>query len=257
MIHPTAIVHPKATIGEGAEIGPFCVVGEHVTIGARTQLLSHVVVNGHTTVGEDSKIHPFCSIGAPSQDRKKAHGEVAYTTIGSRTEIREYTSVHRATGHGEATSVGDDSLLLAYVHIAHNCRIGNHVTMSSTAQLAGHVVVEDHVTIGGQTGVHQFVRIGEFAMVGGMSKITRDVPPYFLVEGNPVTPYGLNKVGLRRAEFTPEILSELKACYSVLYRSGHNISQAAEAMRAMVKSERGRHLLAFIAAPTERGIVKH
>ncbi len=255
MIHPTAIVHPKATIGEGAEIGPFCVVGEHVTIGARTKLLAHVVVNGFTTIGDDSRIHPFCSIGAPSQDRKY-HGEVAYTTIGSRTEIREYVSVHRATGKSETTSVGDDTLLLAYVHIAHNCRIGNHVTMSSTAQLAGHVIVEDHVTIGGQTGVHQFVRIGEFAMVGGISKITRDVPPYFLVEGNPATPYGLNKVGLRRAEFTPDILAELKECYSIMYRSGHNISQAAEAMRGLVRSDRGRHLLAFIDAPTERGIVK-
>ncbi|GAC1299356.1 MAG: acyl-ACP--UDP-N-acetylglucosamine O-acyltransferase [Vulcanimicrobiaceae bacterium] len=255
MIHPTAIVHPKASIGEGAEIGPFCVVGEHVVIGARTKLLAHVVVNGFTTIGDDSRIHPFCSIGAPSQDRKY-HGEVAFTTIGSRTEIREYVSVHRATGKNEITSVGDDTLLLAYVHIAHNCRIGNHVTMSSTAQLAGHVIVEDHVTIGGQTGVHQFVRIGEFAMVGGISKITRDVPPYFLVEGNPATPYGLNKVGLRRAEFTPEIVSELKECYSIMYRSGHNISQAAEAMRGVVRSDRGRHLLAFIDAPTERGIVK-
>ncbi len=255
MIHPTAIVHPKATIGEGAEVGPFCVVGEHVAIGARTKLLAHVVVNGFTTIGEDSRIHPFCSIGAPSQDRKY-HGEVAFTTIGSRTEIREYVSVHRATGRNETTSVGDDTLLLAYVHIAHNCRIGNHVTMSSTAQLAGHVIVEDYVTIGGQTGVHQFVRIGEFAMVGGISKITRDVPPYFLVEGNPATPYGLNKVGLRRAEFTPEIVAELKACYGIMYRSGHNISQAAEAMRGLVRSERGRHLLAFIDAPTERGIVK-
>jgi len=255
LIHPTAIVHPKATIGEGAEIGPFCVVGENVTIGARTKLLAHVVVNGFTTIGDDTRIHPFCSIGAPSQDRKY-HGEVAYTTIGSRSEIREYVSIHRATGENEITSVGDDTLLLAYVHIAHNCRIGNHVTMSSTAQLAGHVIVEDHVTIGGQTGVHQFVRIGEFAMVGGISKITRDVPPYFLVEGNPATPYGLNKVGLRRAEFTPDIVSELKTCYSILYRSGHNISQAAEAMRGVVRSERGRHLLAFIDAPTERGIVK-
>ena len=256
MIHPTAIVHPKAVVGEGAEIGPFCVVGEHVTIGAGTHLVSHVVVNGHTTIGEETKIHPFCSIGAPSQDRKKLPGEVAYTTIGSRTEIREYTSIHRATGHGEVTSVGDDTLLLAYVHIAHNCRIGNHVTMSSTAQLAGHVVVEDHVTIGGQTGVHQFVRIGEHAMIGGISKITRDVPPYFLVEGNPATPYGLNKVGLRRAEFTPEIVAELKSAYSILYRSGHNISQAAEAMRGLVQSAQGKHLLAFISAPTERGIVK-
>ncbi len=195
MIHPSAIVHPRADIGAGVEIGPFCVIGEGVSIGARTRLLAHVVVNGYTTVGEDSEIYPFCSIGAPSQDRKY-HGERSYTTIGNRTVVREFVSVHRATGAEEVTSVGDDSLLLAYVHVAHNCRIGNHVVMSSTAQLAGHVEVGDYATIGGQTGVHQFVRIGPHAMVGGITKLTRDVPPYFLVEGNPAQPYGLNTVGL-------------------------------------------------------------
>ncbi len=255
MIHPTAIVHPGAKVGKGAEIGPFCVIGEHVTVGAGAMLLSHVVVNGYTTIGEDAKIHPFCSIGAPSQDRKYV-GERSFTTIGARTEIREFVSVHRATGEGETTSIGDDSLLLTYVHIAHNCKIGNNVTMSSTAQLAGHVVVEDFVTIGGQTGVHQFVRIGEHAMVGGISRIGRDVPPYVLVSGNPAKPYGLNRVGLQRADFTPDVMSELKECYNLIYRSGHNISQAAEAMRAIVKSDKSRHLLAFIEAPTERGLVK-
>ena len=255
MIHPTAIVHPKATIGEGAEIGPFCVLGEHVRVGKRTVLLAHVVVNGRTTIGEDVRIHPFCSIGAPPQDRKY-HGETSYATIGDRSEIREYVSIHRATGEGETTSIGTDTLLLAYVHVAHNCRIGNHVTMSSTAQLAGHVTVEDYATIGGQTGVHQFVRIGEHAMVGGISKITRDVPPYVLVEGNPATPYGLNNVGLRRAEFSPDVLAELKEAYRVMYRSGHNVTQATEALRDVVKTDQGRHLLAFLEAPTERGVVK-
>jgi UDP-N-acetylglucosamine acyltransferase len=255
MIHPTAIVHPKAVVGDGAEIGPFCIVGESVTIGARAMLLSHVVVNGFTTIGEDTKIHPFCSIGAPSQDRKYV-GEKSFTTIGARTEIREFVSVHRATGEGEVTSVGDDSLLLAYVHIAHNCRIGNNVTMSSTAQLAGHVIVEDYATIGGQTGVHQFVRIGEHAMVGGISRISRDVPPYMLVAGSPAKPFGLNTVGLQRADFTPQVMAELKECYNLIYRSGNNISQATEAIRAIVSNDKSRHLLAFLEAPSERGIVK-
>ncbi len=255
MIHPSAVVHPKAVIGEGAEIGPFCVIGENVTVGARTRLLSHVIVNGYTTIGEESDIYPFCSIGAPSQDRK-SHGERSFTTIGSRTVLREFVSVHRATGKDEVTSVGDDTLLLAYVHIAHNCRIGNHVTMSSTAQLAGHVVIEDYATVGGQSGVHQFVRIGSHAMVGGISRITRDVPPYFLVSGNPAKPYGLNTVGLQRAEFTPEILAELKECYRVLYRMNLNISQATEGLHEIVKSEHGRHLLAFVEAPSERGFLK-
>jgi UDP-N-acetylglucosamine acyltransferase len=244
-----------AEVSPQAEIGPFCVIGENVKIAAGATLLSHVVVNGHTTIGPDAKIHPFCSIGAPSQDRKYV-GETSFTTIGARTEIREFVSVHRATGEGETTSIGDDSLLLAYVHIAHNCRIGNNVTMSSTAQLAGHVVVEDFATIGGQTGVHQFVRIGEHAMVGGISKIGRDVPPYVLVAGNPAKPFGLNRVGLQRADFTPEVMAELKECYNLIYRSGHNTTQAAEAMRAIVSNDKSRHLLAFIEAPTERGLVK-
>jgi len=255
MIHPTAVVHPRAVVAEGAEVGPFCVVGEHVKIGARTRLLAHVVVNGYTTIGEDSEIHPFCSLGAPSQDRKY-RGERSYTTIGARTVIRELVTVHRATGEEEVTSIGDDTLLLAYVHVAHNCRIGNRVTMSSTAQLAGHVVIEDYATVGGLTGVHQFVRIGAHAMVGGVSRISNDVPPYCLVSGNPAQPYGLNTVGLRRAEFTPEVVSELKECYKIVYRSGYNISQAIETLRATVKTEQGRHLLTFLEARTERGIVK-
>lgn len=249
------MVHPTAQIGTGAEIGPYCVVGEHVTIGARTKLLAHVVVNGHTTLGEDCAIYPFTSIGLPSQDRKYK-GERSYTSIGDRTTIREYVSIHRATGAGESTTVGSDTLLLAYVHVAHNCRIGNNVTMSSTSQLAGHVIIEDNANVGGMTGVHQFVRVGEYAMVGGISKVTRDVPPYFLVEGNPAHAYGLNSVGLRRAEFDAETLAELKECYKLLYRSGRNVSQALDAMREIVKTSQGRHLIEFVEAGSERGILK-
>ena len=181
---------------------------------------------------------------------------MSYTRIGSRTTIREFVSIHRATGEGEVTSVGDDCLLLAYAHIAHNCRVGNNVTMSSTAQLAGHVVIDDHANVGGMTGLHQFVRVGRYAMVGGMSKITRDVPPYFLVEGMPAEAYGLNSIGLRRAEFTPETIAELKECYKLMYRSNRNISQALEAMREIVKTDDGRHLIEFVAAESQRGIVK-
>lgn len=251
--HPFAIVHPNAVVGRGSEIGPFCVVGENVRIGERTRLLAHVVVNGHTTIGDDCTVHPFASIGAPSQDRK-SEGEVSYTRIGSRTVIREYVSIHRATGQGETTSVGDDSLLLAYVHIAHNCQIGNGVTMSNLAQLSGHVVVEDHATIGGAVGVHQFVRIGRNSMVGGMSKIVRDCPPYFLTEGNPAKVWGINAVGLRRGGFDGKTTTELKEAYKLIYRSEMNMSQALEAVREMVLTDAGRHLVAFIEAPSDRGI---
>ena len=257
MIHPTAIVHPNVVIGKGVEVGPYCIVGEHVSIGARTKLLAHVVVTGRTTIGEDSVLHPFCNIGAPSQDRKAEEGELSYTTIGSRTVIREYASVHRGSADaGGVTSVGDDCLLLAYTHVAHNCRVGSHVTMSNLAQLAGHVIVEDYAVVGAIAGVHQFVRIGRHAFVGGYTKIVRDLPPFFLAEGNPAEVYGLNAVGLRRAGFPRETLAELKDAYKTIYRSEKNVSQAIAALRETVRTDEGRALLAFLEAPSERGILK-
>lgn len=255
MLHPTAIVHPAAEIGENVEIGPYCIVGEHVSIGARTVLQAHVIVNGWTAIGRDCLLYPFCTVGAASQDRKYT-GERAYTRIGDRTILREYVSIQRATGHDEVTAVGDDCLLLAYVHIAHNCILGNGVTMSNLAQLAGHVHVGDSVTIGGQTGVHQFTRIGRHAMVGGMSKCTKDVPPFFLVEGNPCEPYGLNSVGLRRADFTVEERNEIKRFYKLLYNPKLNVSQATEAMKEQVTTDPGREIIAFLEAPSQRGVLK-
>ena len=257
MIHPSAIVHPNAKIGKNVEIGPYCIIGEHVTIGAGTKLYAHVVVTGRTTIGEDTEIHPFASIGAPSQDRKAVEGEVAYTTIGSRTIIREYVSIHRGTAEaGALTSVGDDCLLLAYTHVAHNCRLGNNVTMSNLAQLAGHVIVEDHALVGAVAGVHQFVRIGRHAFVGGYTKLVRDLPPFFLAEGNPAEVYGLNAVGLRRAGFSREALGELKDAYKTIYRSGKNLSQAISTLRETTKTDEGLALLAFLETGSERGILK-
>lgn len=255
MLHATAIVHPSAEIGQSAEIGPFCVIGEHVSIGARTVLQAHVVVNGWTQIGADCQVYPFSTIGAASQDRKYA-GERAYTRIGNRTILREYVSIQRATGQDQLTAVGDDCLLLAYVHVAHNCILGNGVTMSNLAQLAGHVNVGDYVTIGGQTGIHQFTRVGRHAMVGGMSKLTKDVPPFFLVEGNPCQPYGLNSVGLRRAAFSIEDRQEIKRFYKLLYDPKLNVSQAIEAMKAEVTTEPGREIIAFLEAPSQRGVLK-
>jgi UDP-N-acetylglucosamine acyltransferase len=255
MLHPTAIVHPRAEIGKNTEIGPFCIVGEHASIGARTVLQAHVVINGWTEIGEDCLIYPFSTVGAASQDRKYA-GERAFTRVGNRTILREYVSIQRATGHDEVTAVGDDCLLLAYVHIAHNCVLGNGVTMSNLAQLAGHVEVADYVTIGGQTGVHQFTRIGRHALVGGMSKLTKDVPPFFLVEGNPCQPYGLNSVGLRRAAFSVEERTEIKKFYKLLYNPKLNVSQAIEAMKAEAATGPGREIIAFLEAPSERGVLK-
>jgi UDP-N-acetylglucosamine acyltransferase len=257
VIHPSAIVHPNAKIAKSVDIGPYCVVGEHVTIGARAKLLAHVVVTGRTTIGDETVIHPFASIGAPSQDRKAEEGEVAYTTIGARTVIREYVSIHRGTAEaGARTAVGDDCLILAYSHVAHNCRVGNNVTMSNLAQLAGHVVVEDYALIGAMAGIHQFVRIGRYSFVGGYSKLGRDLPPYFLCDGNPPEVYGLNAVGLRRAGFSREALTELKEAYKTIYQSDKNVSQAIAALRDSVNTNEGRTLLAFLEAESERGILK-
>ncbi|HVA28200.1 MAG TPA: acyl-ACP--UDP-N-acetylglucosamine O-acyltransferase [Candidatus Baltobacteraceae bacterium] len=255
MIHQTAIVHPSAKIARGVEIGPFCVIGENVSIGSGTILQAHVVVNGWTEIGEGCEFYPFATIGAASQDRKYL-GERAFTKIGSRTVIREYCSIQRATGEDQVTAVGDDCLLLAYTHVAHNCILGNSVTMSNLAQLAGHVEVADFATIGGQAGVHQFTRIGRYAMIGGASKINKDVPPFFLVEGNPAEPYGPNSVGLRRAGFTADERNEIKRFYKILYNPKMNVSQAVEAMKAEATSDPGRELIAFLESPSERGILK-
>jgi UDP-N-acetylglucosamine acyltransferase len=255
MIHPTAIVHPSAQLAADVEIGPYCVVGENVTLGARTMLQGHIVVNGWTQIGADCTIYPFATIGAASQDRKYA-GERAYTRIGDRTVLREYVSIQRATGAEAVTSVGDDCLLLAYVHVAHNCVIGSGVTMSNLAQLAGHVEIGDYALLGGMAGVHQFTRIGRYAMVGGMSKINKDLPPFFLVEGNPAKPYGLNSVGLRRAGFSPDERNEIKRFYKLLYDPKMNVSRAIEAMKDSVETDRGQEIIAFLEAPSQRGILK-
>lgn len=254
MIHPTAIVHPNAKLGRGVEIGPYSIVGENVSIARGTILQAHVVVNGWTTIGEDCQIYPFATIGAASQD-KKYEGERAYTRIGNRTVVREYVSIQRATGSDQITAVGDDCLFLAYVHIAHNCIIGNGVTMSNLAQLAGHCVIDDNVVIGAMAGLHQFTRVGRYAMVGGASKLTRDVPPFFLVEGNPATAYGLNSVGLRRASFSDEDRAEIKKFYKILYGSKLNLSQAIEAIRAEATTPSGKHMIEFLEGESQRGIL--
>jgi len=255
MLRPSAIVHPNARIERGVEIGPYCVVGEHVAIGSGTVLQAGAIVNGWTTIGEDCQIFPYATIGSASQDRKYK-GECAYTTIGNRTVLREYVSVQRATGEGEVTSIGDDCLLLAYVHVAHNCRVGNGVTMSNLAQLAGHVEIGDYAGVGGMVGMHQFVRVGKYGFVGGYSKLSRDLPPFFLCDGNPAKPYGLNSAGLKRAGFSTADMSELKRFYRLLYGSKQTLAQALQEMEATVTTPAGRELIAFLRVDSDRGILK-
>jgi UDP-N-acetylglucosamine acyltransferase len=253
-IHPTAIVHPGAELGRAVEIGPYCVVGEHVKIGDGTRLLANVVVNGHTTVGKHCEIHPFTVVGASSQD-KKYRGEVSHVSIGDRNVIREFVTIHRGTGEGSDTFIGSDNLLLAYVHIAHNCRIGSHVIMSNSSQLAGHVIVDDYAGIGGMVGVHQFVRIGKMSFVGGGTKLLKDVPPYFMVAGSPGSVRGLNTEGMKRRGVTRQALNELKEAYRLLYRSENRRSTVLTQLRASMSTLEGKELLEFFTRPSERGVV--
>jgi UDP-N-acetylglucosamine acyltransferase len=253
-IHPTAIVHPGAELARGVEVGPFCLVGENVELGEGTRLLANVVINGHTSVGKHNEIHPFTVIGATSQD-KKYRGEVSRVHIGDGNVIREFVTIHRGTGEGSETFIGNDNLLLAYVHIAHNCRIGNHVVMSNSSQLAGHVDVEDYAGIGGMVGVHQFVRIGKMSFIGGYSKLLKDVPPYFMIQGNPGFVRGLNVEGMKRRGVAREAVNELKEAYRLLYRSEDRRSAVLDELRSTLATSEGRELIQFFSQPTDRGIV--
>lgn len=226
-IHPLAVVHPNAKIGKNVKIGPFVTIDEHVTIGDGTVIKPNVYITGWTTIGKDCTIYAGCSIGEEPQDLKYA-GEESYVVIGDRTKIHEYCAIHRGTKDGGLyTRIGDDVLLMAYVHVAHDCIIGNRVIMANAAMLAGHVVVEDRAILGGKVGVHQFVRIGKLAMIGGMSRIVEDVVPFTIVEGSPdAHTRGLNSIGIQRAGIETEIRRELKAAYRLLFRSNLKLSEA-------------------------------
>lgn len=224
--HPTAIVDPKADIDGQTEIGPFCIVRAGVKIKKGTKLLSNVIVETGTEIGEQCVIHPFTSLGFPPQDLKYK-GEPTKLVIGDRNIIREYSTVHRASVGGDGiTSVGDDNFLMAYVHIAHNCKVGSHTIMANAATLAGHVIVEDYAVIGGLVAVHQFTRIGRYAMVGGFSGIGQDIPPYMIASGARAKLFGPNTIGLKRHGFTDETITAIKKAYKILFREKHTLKEA-------------------------------
>ena len=241
-IHDTAVIAPGARIGKNVEIGPYSVIGENVEIGDGTKIGPHVVITGWTQIGRDCRIFQFASIGEEPQDLK-FKGEKSYVFIGDRTTIREGATVHRATGEGEETRIGNDCLIMALTHVAHNCVVGNHVIMSNLASLAGHV----RAVIGGMAGVHQFVKIGRNAMVGGMCKLTQDVVPYTIVDGHPAKAVGLNSVGISRAGIPIESRRRIKQAYRILYRSGLSLSQAIAVIEQEVDScEEIEHFLRFL-----------
>src|SRR5438477_3639574 len=255
MVHPSAVVHSKAQVGSNCEIGPCCVIGEHVVLGDDCRLHSHVVIDGYTTLGRGNEIFPFVSLGLKTQDLKWSGG-VTRTEIGDHNTFREHATVHSATSDGDATVVGSNNHLLAYCHVAHDCRLGDHIIMSNVATLAGHVLVEDYAVIGGLAAVHQFCRIGKMAIIGGCSKVVQDVPPFMMADGNPAETRTINKVGLERNGVPAAAQSALKHAYKILFREGLTVSNALTRIQAELPPfPEVRHLLDFIRK-SERGIGK-
>jgi UDP-N-acetylglucosamine acyltransferase len=256
-IHATALVDPQARIAESAEIGPYCIVGADVEIGARSHLMAHVYLEGPLTIGEDTVVFPFSTIGVAPQDLKY-HGERSATKIGDRNTIREFVTIHRGTeGGGMLTSIGDDNLLMAQVHIAHDAHIGNHTVISHASIVGGHVMIGDWAIIGGSTGIHQFCRVGRHAFVGGYSVVTQDILPFSTTASDRVVKvFGANATGLERRGFSAGSIDALHKAFRLLTRAGLNTTQAVERIRAEVPAEpEVEELLAFLAS-SERGFVK-
>ena len=255
-IHPTAVVDPAAEIGEDVEIGPYSVIGPHVQIGRGSRIGPHAVITGHTRLGENNSIAQFSSIGEAPQD-KKYRGEPTRLEIGNNNTIREFCTLNRGTVQDVGvTRIGDDNWIMAYVHIAHDCQVGNRTIFANNAQLAGHVHIEDDVILGGFTLVHQFCRIGAHVITGLGTVLLQDVPPYVKASGNPVHPYGINSEGLRRRGFSADALAALKRAYRTLYRSGLTLEQATADIGAQAAvSPEVRPLVDFLSVPG-RGIVR-
>lgn len=233
MIDPTALVHPDALIGSDVEIGPYCVIGEAVSIGKSTRIGSHVVLKGPARIGEHNRIYQFSSIGDDPQDKKYQGEAESLLEIGDGNTIREYCSINRGTkGGGGVTKIGNNNWIMAYVHIAHDCHIGDDNIFANNATLAGHVNIHNHVILGGFTGVHQFCTIGSYSFTAISTVVVKDVPPYLIVSGNTAKPKGLNKEGLKRHGFVPEVVDELRKAYKTVYRDGLIINDSMEKLLA-------------------------
>ena len=256
MIHSTAIINSKAEIDSNVEIGPYSVIGKNVFIGSGTVIGPHVVVDPYVTIGTDCNIFQYAAIGAPPQSLKFEGGET-YVKIGRGTIVREFVTIHRGTESGGGiTEVGEENLLMAYTHIAHDCKTGRKVILSNNATLAGHITIGDNATIGGLVAVHQFVRIGDYAFIGGKSAVVKDVPPYVIASGDRAKLHGLNSVGLKRHGFSKNTLSSLKKTYRIIFRIGLTMNEAIERVRAEV--EQIPEVLAFIdfIKSSQRGITR-
>jgi UDP-N-acetylglucosamine acyltransferase len=255
-VHPTAVVDKRAKLGANVSVGPYTVIDGDVEVGEGTTIGAHNVITGHTRIGRENRIFHFCSIGEANQD-KKYKGEPTRVEIGDRNTIREYVSINRGTVQEQGvTRLGDDNWIMAYVHIAHDCVVGNQTVFANNATLAGHVEIGDWTILGGFVGVHQFVKVGAHVMAGISSVVTQDVPPYLTIAGNPTAPFGINAEGLKRRGFSPEAIAALKRAYRTLYKSGLTLAEAkAELARQADETAEVRPLLAFLETST-RGILR-
>ncbi|MEM7554019.1 MAG: acyl-ACP--UDP-N-acetylglucosamine O-acyltransferase [Cyanobacteria bacterium P01_A01_bin.84] len=256
LIHPTAVIHPDAKLHPTVKVGAYAVIGEQVQVGPETVIGSHAILEGPLEIGARNQIYAGAAIGMQPQDLKY-EGENSWVKIGDDNSIREYVTINRATGDNEATIIGNNSLLMAYTHVAHNCIIDDYVIIANSVALAGHVHIESYARLSGVLGIHQFVCIGKYAMIGGMTKITHDVPPFMTVDGHPSRIRTLNSIGLKRAGFTPEDLQVLKKAFRILYRSECTFKEAIEQLELLGDTENLKYLRRFLLLsqmPGRRGL---
>ena len=256
MIHSTAIIHPGAQLGANVTVGPYSIIGEHVSIGDDTTVGPYVVIDGHTTIGRENRIFQFCSLGEVPQDKKYA-GEPTRLEIGDRNTIREFCTFNLGTAQDVGvTRIGDDNWIMAYVHIAHDCQVGNKTTFANNSQLAGHVHVDDWAILGGFTGVHQFCRVGAHCMTAVGTVVLQDVPPYVMAAGNTASPYGINAEGLKRRGFSADALMAPKRAYRPLYKSGLMLEEARTKLGEDVKAHPEIQPILDFLSVSKRGIIR-
>ncbi len=256
MIHPTAIISPSAEIDANVTIGPYAIIESDVRIGSGTTIGSHATVEKYVTIGENCQIYQYASIGGAPQDLK-FHGEKSYLTIGRGTIIREFVTINRGTeAGGGITEVGDQNYLMAYTHIAHDCKTGRQVILANNSTLAGHIEIGNHATIGGLVAIHQFVHIGDYAYIGGKSAVVKDIPPYVIAAGDRATLHGLNNVGLKRHKFSNSTIRQLKKAYRIFFRIGLTVKQASERVKAEVEQvPEVKNFMEFIVK-SNRGVAR-
>lgn len=251
---PNAIIHPTAKLGEGVEVGPFTIIGPDVVVGARTRIGTHTVIEKNTTIGDDCHIYHNCAIATPPQDYKYK-GEKSRIVIGARNIIREFVTIHLPTGEGEETRIGNDNFLMMHSHVAHNCKVGNHVVLGGFVGLGGHSTIDDFTIVGGMSGIHQYCRVGKLVMVGAHSKIVQDIPPFMLADGHPAEVRRVNSIGLERRGISTQVQTEIKKAFKILYQSKLNTSQAIHEIKKKLKSlPEINALVAFLEESTARGI---